>query len=169
MRISAQIPGKADFDQWGQILGRVEVPEALLARSKDMAAQYYEDAEAKDFSGDDVETFRLPSWLPDRLSCLWFPDPSQFGFAPCGLDDILVATLGVDAHQDNHGPVLMLVLHNNGLIFRQGKARHKPVAGHWFIFNDLTNHAVSSAKGKSVFVGWHVPLKWIGNSISIQE
>ena len=46
MKLMKAGPDKATFDQWGQILGRVGVPDGLLARSSEMAAQYYEEAEA---------------------------------------------------------------------------------------------------------------------------
>ena len=48
-----------------------------------------------------------------------------------------MVTAGADQRTDNfHGPVLLVVLHNDGLKFKQGKISHAPTAGEWFIFND---------------------------------
>lgn len=69
-------------------------------------------------------------------------------------------TAGVDPHTDDfHGPVLLVVLHNDGLKFRQGKVSYTPGAGDWFIFNDCKKHRVSSAPGRATFVGWAIPLE----------
>lgn len=162
LKKTVEMPTKGQFDQWGQVLGHVDIPEEFEARFKKIAADYYDDAEAKDFSGDDVEPLALPEWLTRSSECSWFPDVCPLGFERYGNEELLITTLGVDPHPDFHGAVLMLTLHNDGLGFRQGKARHKPTAGDWFIFNDRANHSMTSAKGKSAFIGWHVPLTWVG-------
>lgn len=72
----------------------------------------------------------------------------------------MVVTAGVDQHTDEfHGLVLLVVLHNDGLKFKQGKVSNVPAAGDWFIFDDCKNHGVSSAPGSATFVGWAIPLQ----------
>ncbi len=74
-------------------------------------------------------------------------------------------TAGVDQHTDDFfGPVLLVVLHNDGLRFRQGGANHVPVAGDWFIFDDRVKHGVTSARGRASFVGWSIPLRESGEA-----
>lgn len=45
-------------------------------------------------------------------------------------------TINADSHpliiDDFHGPVLLVVLHNDGLKFKQGKISRMPNAGDWF-------------------------------------
>ncbi|MCQ0034318.1 hypothetical protein [Burkholderia glumae] len=54
--------------------------------------------------------------------------------------------------------VLMTVLHNDGLGFKQGRVRHIPSAGDWFIFDDRKPHAANEAPGRSTFVAWNIPI-----------
>lgn len=69
-----------------------------------------------------------------------------------------VATSAVDLHIDGEDLVLMVVLHNDGLTFRQGKVRHQPRSGEWFIFDDRKLHGVYEADGRAMFVGWNIPI-----------
>lgn len=106
-----------------------------------------------------METYAEPLWLK-REGVLFRPSVSHLGLKPTGSRSELVVTAGVDQHIDDfHGPVLMVVLHNDGLKFRQGKVSHTPIAGDWFIFNDRQKHGVSSARGRATFVGWAIPLQ----------
>jgi hypothetical protein len=71
-------------------------------------------------------------------------------------EEQLVATACADMHTDDEGLVLVVVLHNDGLTFRQ--VRHKPKAGDWFIFDDRLSHRVVEAPGRSAFIGWNIPI-----------
>lgn len=52
----------------------------------------------------------------------------------------------------------MVVLHNDGLTFRQGKVRNKAKAGDWFISDDGLPHGVVEANGRATFVGWNISI-----------
>lgn len=147
--------------RFGQVLGKVELADLVLQRASSFAAEHYLAEEAKEFSGEDVETFSIPSWAPSREAWVPAQQLADLGYrlAGDGAGEEMVATLGVDQHVDAvYGRVLCLVLHNDGLVFRQGRVSHKPVAGDWFVFNDRAKHGVKEAKGKSVFVALTLPL-----------
>lgn len=143
----------------GEILGRCELPTHVTAGAARLADEFFTAQEEHEWSGDQVETYAEPLWLK-RSGATWRPDVSHLGMEVTGRQSELVVTAGVDQHIDDfHGPVLLVVLHNDGLKFKQGKVSRMPNAGDWFIFNDRKKHGVSSALGRSTFVGWAIPLQ----------
>ncbi|WP_043365493.1 hypothetical protein [Cupriavidus sp. WS] len=141
----------------GKIMGTVHLPEHVAANAKQLARKFFATAEANEFCGDAVETYVVPFWAT-RLGTDWLPDISQLGYRRAGRPSELVATAGVDSHTDDIGLVLMVVLHNDGLAFRQGRVIQKAKAGDWFIFDDRRPHEVREADGNASFLGWHIPL-----------
>ncbi|MDN7445344.1 hypothetical protein QZM64_39945 [Burkholderia cepacia] len=146
----------------GPILGRVALPDSVVRGSARLAEDFYAAAEKNEFCGDAVETYAIPAWARDGGTA-WLPDLAALGYRKAesgfrGREEVLVATAAVDAHTDDEGLVLMVVLHNQGLTFRQGKVRHVPQAGDWFLFDDRKSHGVKEARGRSVFVGWNIPI-----------
>lgn len=152
--------------KFGEIQGNIPVPPAAVTAAARLAREEYDSAEANDFSNEAVEVHSIPSWAPALEA--WWPKQAladrgyklREGSPRDGKarQDIVV-TLGVDAHVDDmHGPLLCYVLHNDGLSFKQGRVKSTPQAGDWFIFDDTVPHGVREAKGRSVFVGWTVPL-----------
>lgn len=146
----------------GPILGRVALPDSVVRGSARLAEAFYAAAEESEFCGDAVETYAIPVWARNG-GAVWLPDLHALGYRKAesgfrGREEVLVATAGVDAHIDDEGLVLMIVLHNQGLTFRQGKVRHVPQAGDWFLFDDRKPHGVKEAPGRSVFVGWNIPI-----------
>lgn len=150
--------------RYGEILGHVDLGSVVTSQASKFAAEHYKAEEATSFSGDPVEVFATPVWAPSREA--WVPVKR---LAELGLQltksragEEMVVTLGVDQHVDSiHRDVLCLVLHNDGLTFRQGGVSHKPVGGDWFIFNDHANHGVREAKGAAVFAALVLPLEEI--------
>ncbi|WP_241299525.1 hypothetical protein [Burkholderia stabilis] len=146
----------------GPILGRIALPDSVVRGSARLAEQFYAAAEESEFCGDAVETYAIPLWARTG-GAVWLPDLASLGYRKAesgfrGREEVLVATAAVDAHTDDEGLVLMVVLHNEGLTFRQGKVRHVPQAGDWFLFDDRKPHGVKEAPGRSVFVGWNIPI-----------
>ncbi|VWC78838.1 hypothetical protein BLA39750_01047 [Burkholderia lata] len=146
----------------GPILGRVALPDSVVRGSARLAEEFYTAAEENEFCGDAVETYAIPLWARTG-GAVWLPDLASLGYRKAesgfrGREEVLVATAAVDAHTDDEGLVLMIVLHNQGLTFRQGKVRHVPQAGEWFLFDDRKPHGVTEAPGRSVFVGWNIPI-----------
>lgn len=143
----------------GEILGRCDLPVHVTAGAARLADEFFTSQEQHDWAGDQVETYAETPWLK-RGGASWRPDVSHLGWQPTGRQSEIVVTAGVDQHIDDfHGPVLLVVLHNDGLKFKQGKVSNVPAAGDWFIFNDRKNHGVSSAPGRATFVGWAIPLQ----------
>lgn len=141
----------------GEAMGKVYLPERVVAGAADLAKNFYANAVETDFN-EQVETFSLPSWLK-AASAELIPDVSEFGFCLARTSSEIVATAGVDAHTDDaHGFVLVIVLHNDGLSFRQGKKAHKHAAGEWFIFDDRINHSVKETRADGAYVAWTIPL-----------
>lgn len=147
----------------GSILGSVQVPGHVIRLSDQLAGELYTAAEEIEFCGDQVETFAIPPWA-SRDGAAWLPDLAALGYRRAdsghlgGREELLVATAAADMHTDDEGLVLMVVLHNDGLTFRQGKVRHKPKAGDWFIFDDRLPHGVDEAPGRASFLGWNIPI-----------
>ncbi|HDR9761546.1 hypothetical protein KDX16_15785 [Burkholderia vietnamiensis] len=146
----------------GSILGSVQVPGHVIRLSDQLAGEFYTAAEEIEFCGDQVETFAIPPWA-SRDGAAWLPDLAALGYRRAdsgfrGREELLVATADVDMHTDDEGLVLMVVLHNDGLTFRQGKVRHKPKAGECFIFDDRLPHGVDEAPGRAAFLGWNIPI-----------
>lgn len=143
----------------GSILGRCDLPAHVKKGADKLANEFFTAQEENEWSGDQVETYAEPLWLK-RGGAAWVSDVAHLGLEPTGTQSELVVTAGVDQHTDDfHGPVLLIVLHNDGLKFRQGKVSHVPAAGDWFIFDDRRNHGMSSAPGRATFVGWAIPLQ----------
>lgn len=142
----------------GEALGSVYLPECVLSGAAALAKEFYAHAVAIDFA-EQVETYSMPSWLK-AVGDDFIPDVSEFGFAVTKNRGEIVATSGVDPHIDGaHGFVLLIVLHNDGLTFKQGRRAHKHVAGEWFIFDDRLNHGVRETRKDGAYVGWAIPLK----------
>ncbi|MFP3637855.1 hypothetical protein [Paraburkholderia sp. SIMBA_054] len=146
----------------GYILGTVNIPAHVLRLSDKLADEFYSAAEDTEFSGDQIETYEIPAWA-SRGAAQWLPDLTVLGYRRAdggypGREELLVATAGADMHTDGEGLVLMVMLHNDGLTFRQGKVRHKPKAGDWFVFDDRRPHGVSEAPGRSSFLAWNIPI-----------
>lgn len=146
----------------GTIRGSVQIPSHVIRLSRKLVDEFYAAAEESEFCGDPVETYSVPNWV-SRNSHTWIPQLAAHGHrrADGGYPsraELLVATACVDMHTDDEGLVLMVVLHNDGLTFRQGKVRHKPTAGDWFIFDDRLPHCVDEAPGRATFLGWNIPI-----------
>ncbi|KWN04824.1 hypothetical protein WT83_30480 [Burkholderia territorii] len=147
----------------GTILGSVLLPAEVVRHSGELAEDFFSDAEKCEFCGDPVETYAIPRWVSRNREAL-LPDLAAFGYRQAeggyrGRQEQIVATASVDMHTDGEGLVLMVVLHNDELTFRQGRVRHKPQAGDWFIFDDRRPHGVVEAPGRSTFIGWNVPIE----------
>jgi hypothetical protein len=143
----------------GAIQGRCVLPPQVVTGAANLATEFFTAQEERDWSGDQVETYAEPLWLT-RGGATWRPAVSHLGMEVTGKQSELVVTAGVDQHIDDfHGPVLLVVLHNDGLKFRQGRVSHVPSAGEWFIFDDQRKHCVSSAQGRATFIGWAIPLQ----------
>lgn len=145
----------------GEILGRCELPAHVAVSAARLAEEFFTAQEERAWSGEQVETYADPLWL--KLDgARWRPSVADLGLGPTGMGSELVVTAGVDQHTDDcHGPVLIVVLHNDGLKFKQGKVSHAPAPGDWFVFNDRQKHGVSSGPGRATFVGWAIPLESI--------
>lgn len=127
--------------------------------AESIADDVWDAAVVDEFSGDPVSTHRLPGTSPAAGHLLADSVLAEFGLRIDASErQELVATCEVDKHVDNvDGLVLFLVLHTDGLKFRQGKVSHAPVAGEFFVFNDRRPHAVAGVKGKGVLLGWAIP------------
>lgn len=147
----------------GKVHGTIAVSAEVAKFAAIMAEEIFAAGEAQEFCGDAVELFNPPAWAPSFKS--WFP---KVALEALGLKQgkdahYVLGTYGVDKHTDSaHGPVLIWVLHNDRLKFRQGKEAHATQAGEWYVFDDRVSHAVreSSAK-RGVYLCWAVPLQFI--------
>ncbi|WP_232434830.1 hypothetical protein [Burkholderia ubonensis] len=158
----SQTRGVAGRHPLGALLGTVSLPDEVVRHSAELAEEIFSAAEANEFCGDPVETYVIPRWA-GRGGATWLPDLAELGYRRAdggyrGREELLVVTAGVDLHTDGEGLVLMVVLHNDGLMFRQGTVRHKPRAGDWFIFDDRLPHGVDDAPGRTTFIGWNIPI-----------
>lgn len=150
--------------QYGEILGHVDLGSHVKASASKFAAEHYKAEEAIGFSGESVEVFANPVWAPKREAWVPVKQLAELGMKlfKSRAGEEMVVTLGVDQHVDSiHGSVLCLVLHNDGLTFRQGRVSHIPAAGDWFIFNDHANHGVKESAGAAVFAALVLPLERI--------
>ncbi|MGY6257269.1 hypothetical protein ACXIVK_27810 [Paraburkholderia caledonica] len=146
----------------GSILGHVQLPDHVVRGAAALADEFFTAAEDEEFCGNPVETYAIPLWA-NRGGATWLPDMASLGYRRAdggyrGREELLVATAGVDAHTDDEGFVLMVVLHNDNLTFSHGKVRHKPAAGDWFIFDDRKPHGVKEAAGRATFLAWNIPI-----------
>lgn len=147
------------------ILGSVALGADIVALACRHAEEVWADAVASDFCGDAVSTFEMPASFPEAAALIPSAPLRAAGFRidPDGAQQ-LVATYDVDMHVDNiHGHVLFVILHNDGLRFRQGNVRHIPVAGDYFVFDDRRPHGVAGVKGKGVMLGWSIPVLPLAN------
>lgn len=149
---------------WGALQGRIELPDAVLAGAAKLAREHHAQAEADEFCGEPVEDYLFPDWMTDRAGLLPLAELRGLGFEPLGVKhEQLLATVGVDPHEDGiHGPVAIVVLHNDGMRFKQGRQSHKTAAGEWFIFDDSRVHEVRETAKSTSYVCWSIPLKALG-------
>lgn len=147
--------------EWGHVRGEVALPAAVLQNAKALARSQYAQAEAEEFCGDAVQDVVFPAWLAQRQQWLPLEELHALGFAPDNAgQETLLSTVGVDSHVDGiNGPTFILVLHNDGLTFRQGSVSHKTKAGQWFVFDDAKPHQVRETVRSSCYVCWSVPLR----------
>lgn len=152
----------------GSIQGKVALPPKVFLAANALAKGHYLKAEAADFCSDPVEDILFPGWMKSRKSWLPITDLAQLGFAPnWDMRDELLATCGVESHVDYmHGLTFALVLHNDGLSFKQGKVSHTTEAGQWFIFDDRKLHRVRESKKSTTYLVWTVPLKKVKYGIN---
>ncbi|WP_186214953.1 hypothetical protein [Burkholderia gladioli] len=153
----------------GEICGSVALPALVIAEAGKLAAEVFSAAEEQAFCGEEVETLSVPAWaLQDGPA--WLPDLEALGYRRELADvfgrerrELLVATPGVEPHADDEGLVLMIVLHNDGLMFKQGRVKYAPNAGDWFVFDDRKAHGVDGGTddGREMFVGWNIPIERI--------
>jgi hypothetical protein len=142
----------------GQPQGRITLPADVIHGASELAKDFYRGAVESGFN-ECVETFTLPAWLTEQ-SGSWLPSLEHLGLERTKSRGEIVATAGVDQHTDGaHGYVLLIVLHNDGLKFKQGRASYAHQAGDWYIFNDRENHGVKEVKGEGAYIGWALPLK----------
>lgn len=147
--------------QLGVVYGNIPVHPSAIAPAAQLGLDFYDEAEAAEFSGDAVDAHsKMPRWVPALDT--WWPKEAlrELGLKKAAKGrQVLVVTVDVDQHVDDiSGLMLCYVLHNDGLTFRQGKGKCTPVAGDWFLFDDRQKHGVKAANGRSVFVGWTAPL-----------
>ena len=93
----------------------------------------------------------------------WFPfgEVRALGFErKPGAEQIMYATADAAEHADDiHQWALILVLHNDGLRFKQGRLSHKTAAGEWFIFDDRVPHQVNSTSKTTSYLVLSVQLE----------
>lgn len=145
----------------GPVLGRVVLRPEWGKAAAGIAAGFWEASVAEGFCDEAVETFLLPEWLPSSTELFPASKLASLGLELAGGErQELVATYGVSEHVDSiHGLVLFLVLHNDGLTFRQGKTRHATVAGEYFVTDDRLPHGVKEVAGRGVYLGWSIPVR----------
>jgi len=157
--------GRAQVDRpkfvCGAVAGRIDLPESLLEQARLTAQAHYEEMKAQEFSGHDVEDLALPAWLPKIED--WFPaaDVRALGFRlKPGAQPLMYATCDAAPHEDDiHQWSLILVLHNDGLRFKQRRVSHKTAAGEWFIFDDRIEHEVRSYEKTTTYLLLSVQLE----------
>jgi hypothetical protein len=147
----------------GMVGGSVNLPKIVRTEAAALAQKYYDEAEADEFSGDPVGTLRCPRWMVGRRA--WLPEKEliRIGYRRArgaAAHEELVLTVGCDEHFDSiHGPVFILVLHNDGLTFKQLGQKHVTQVGEWFVFDDHSPHEVVEARKSTTYVGWAVALE----------
>lgn len=144
-----------------EIQGSISLPDITLRAASALAASQYQSAVDAEFSGDPVETYELPAWLPPVESFLPHEHLCSLGLERNHRERAeLVGTCGVDPHVDQiHGVVMIVVLHNDGLTFRQGRVRHAAAPGQWFVFDDRKSHQVIETKRSTCYLALAVPLR----------
>ncbi|MDB5930980.1 MAG: hypothetical protein JWR60_2687 [Polaromonas sp.] len=143
----------------GQVLGKLAIPPALAQTAAQIAKSFWDTQVADDFN-EPVDTC-----TPQGLCLDWLPINDLFdqGYRAIPQNHHWVMTTSVDAHINRvWGPMLVFVLVNDGMFFKQRreKAIHKP--GEWFIFNDALAHEVNPTKSspkEAVYLGWAVQLE----------
>ena len=143
-----------------KIHGTVILPKQVRDGACNLASLFYDEQEAEDWSGDEVCTYKQPDWLRHFATAFHAREHEKsVGFVQTGKGRDVVVTAGAVKHIDDiHGYTMVLTLHNDGLKFRQGKCSFTPLAGDWFIFDDRKSHGVLGNAGRSVFVGWTMPI-----------
>jgi hypothetical protein len=146
------------------VRGRIPVPAELATQATRLARDFFRASITIDFADEAIdvtspvtEPTQGLSWVPrDELRALGFKLASEDASST-----LFVMTYGADKHVDTHGPVLLWVLLNDGLEFRQGKERHRTQAGEWHLFNDRLPHEVATppkTPEDAMYLAWSVPL-----------
>lgn len=157
----AEAVSRTVFAPVGQIQGTVHLADDVLQQARQAALRQYEEAVQNEFCGESVETYALPDWLPPPKAWIPLQELHAAGLEPDAQQQAeMVGTCDVDTHVDNiHGLVLVVVLHNDGLKFHQGRYRHVTKPGQWFIFDDRLPHQVTSTPASTCYLCIVVPLK----------
>ena len=143
----------------GALQGEIELPADVLAAARVLAAECFAQAEAEEFSGDAVVEVVMPLWLAGRRAWLPLDALARMGLAPaCPERDALLCTPSVEPHTDDAGLALIVVLYNDGLVFRQGRQRHATRPGQWFVLDDRRLHAVDATDTTTSYLALSVPL-----------
>lgn len=145
----------------GAVQGKITFDANVIAHARAASAHQYQAASEEEFSGDAVETYALPAWLPPVDSWLPHADLLSLGLVRNPTDEPqMVGTCGIDPHSDCiHGLVFVVVLHNDQLKFKQGRQMHETVIGEWFIFDDRLDHEVRDTKQSTCYLCITVPLR----------
>lgn len=157
---------KPVIDMLSTVRGHIALPSSLVATVTPMAREFFNESEAIDFSDEAVDSFSVKG--ADGLGLSWVPhaELAAMGLkvSEHGISNLsFTMTFGIDMHKDNiYGPTLFWVLLNDGLEFRQGKARYINKEGEWFVFTDSLSHGVltpKTAPDDAMYVGWSIPLE----------
>ncbi|WP_425953014.1 hypothetical protein [Ralstonia pseudosolanacearum] len=147
--------------QWGKILGEISLPPAAQHGAAELAQQHFDQAEALDFSGTEVEDYLPPASMESRWE--WFPYDRvrELGFEPVSRNkEAVYGTVGVGMHEDDmFGPCFILTLFNDGLCFRMKDQEHVTAVGQWFILDDRQPHEVQETEDSTTYLVWSVPLR----------
>lgn len=148
-RLAASVQGKIDFSS------------EILQLAASAAALQFQSASEAEFSGDAVESYALPAWLPPIDS--WLPHGALLAL---GLErnttsqPEMLGTCGIDPHLDSiHGLVFVVVIHNDGLKFKQARQIHQTGIREWFVFDDRLSHGVNDTKKSTCYLCITVPLR----------
>lgn len=144
----------------GPVLGRITLSREILDASAALAAQQYAEFERQEFSGFEVEDVAMPPWLERWRS--WFPmdwlASNQLSLLEHRLR--LYVTASASPHIDDmDGLSLIVVLFNDGLVFRQGHVTHCTKPGEFFILDDCREHQVDDRRGTTVYLCLSVPVR----------
>jgi len=148
--------------------GTIEIDQNSLISAKEFAHEFYKNQESNDFCDDEVDVSSTPKWALQHLDALtkslkfagYEVSHESTGGFEFDVNFALVSTCGVESHADElYGECVCLILHNDGLIFKQGREKITAGAGDWFIFNDYKPHQVKSLKSTTALVSVVIPVK----------
>ena len=135
------------------VQGQLKLPGSVISGAAELAASF-----SADITKDSIEVYSQPHWLKPIIN-KFLGHNLYIKLSHTDRDRHLVATMGCVRHIDNwHGNIVMLVLHNEGLKFKQGRSSFAPKAGEWFIFDDRKYHQVIASKAGGAFLGWSIPM-----------